>query len=161
VQVRFAAADYALTMEAAQLALPCRSADPRLFRIVKAYCDEALARSRQAESFRAQVEHLVAGLLPTGTATTAHVAATLGVSERSLSRRLAEDGTSFREIVQQQRRQMAHRYLDDPAIRPTQVAYLLGYAQPSAFSHAFRRWTGVSPAAYRAQNTNRGGSGSG
>jgi AraC-like DNA-binding protein len=159
VPVRFAAADYALTLEAAQLALPCRSADPRLFRIVKAYCDEALARSRRAESFRAQVENLVASLLPTGTATTAHVAATLGVSERSLSRRLAEEGTSFRDIVQQQRRQMAHRYLDDPAIRPTQVAYLLGYAQPSAFSHAFRRWTGVSPAAYRAQNTNRGGSG--
>jgi AraC-like DNA-binding protein len=152
VPVRFAADSYAITLDSGQLALPCSSADARLFRIVKAHCDELLAQSRQATDLREEVEHLVGSLLPTGTATTAHVAATLGVSERSLSRRLSEKGVTFREILQQQRRRMALRYLEDPAIRPTQVAYLLGYSEPSAFSHAFRRWTGESPASYQARS---------
>lgn len=149
IPVRFAADSYAIVLDRAQLALPCSSADPRLFRIVKAHCDALLKQSRQAEDFRDEVAHLVGSLLPTGTATTAHVAQRLGLSERSLSRRLAGEGTSFRAIVQQQRQRLALRYLDDPQVRPTQIAYLLGYAEPSAFSHAFRRWTGESPAAYR------------
>ncbi len=149
--VVFGADRYAIALDPTLLAAPCRSADPRLFRIVKAYCDELLGKSRQAADFRGEVENLVGSLLPTGTATTTHVASTLGMSERTLSRRLAEEGVTFRAIVEQQRQRMAFRYLGDPAIRPTQIAYLLGYSEPSAFSHAFRRWTGQSPAEYRAK----------
>ena len=149
--VVFGADDYAIALDQAILATPCRSADPRLFRIVKAHCDDLLGKSRTATDFREEGENLVGGLLPTGTATTAHVAATLGMSERTLSRRLSGEGVTFRAIVEQQRRSMAFNYLNDPAIRPTQIAYLLGYSEPSAFSHAFRRWTGQSPAEYRAK----------
>ena len=148
--VVFGAAQYGMTLDRALLTMPCRSADHRPFRVVKAHCDDLLSRSRKATDLREEVEHLVGSLLPTGTATTAHVASTLGMSERTLSRRLAEQGTNFREIIEAQRRRMALRYLDDPAVRPTQVAYLLGYSEPSAFSHAFRRWTGQSPVEYRA-----------
>lgn len=150
--VVFGAGQYAMTLDRSLLTMPCRSADPRLFRIVKAHCDELLKKSGQARDFLEEVEYLVGSLLPTGTATTAHVASTLGLSERTLSRRLAEQGATFRKIIEEQRRRTALRYLDDPAIRPTQVAYLLGYSEPSAFSHAFRRWTGQSPVEYRAQS---------
>ncbi len=150
--VVFGAGHYAVTLDQSLLATPCRSADPRLFRIVKAHCDELLKKSRQAKDLREEVEYLVGSLLPTGTATTAHVASTLGLSERTLSRRLAEQGATFREIIEAQRRRAAFRYLSDPAVRPTQVAYLLGYSEPSAFSHAFRRWTGQSPVEYRAKS---------
>jgi len=138
-----------MILDRSLLALPCRSADERLFRIVKAQCDELLAKSRQAKDFREEVEYLVGSLLPTGTATTAHVASELNMSERTLSRRLAAQGATFRQIMENRRQHLAFRYLDDPAIRPTQVAYLLGYSEPSAFSHAFRRWTGQSPVEYR------------
>ena len=74
------------------------------------------------------------------------------MSERTLSRRLMEEGATFRGIVDQQRRRLAFRYLSDTTVRPTQIAYLLGYSQPSAFSHAFRRWTGESPAEYRSKS---------
>lgn len=150
--IAFGASRYAVTLQRSLLATPCRSADPRLFRIVKAYCDELLGRSRATADFKEEVENLVGSLLPTGTATAAHVASTLGMSERTLSRRLGEERITFREIVEQQRQRLAFRYLNDPAIRPTQIAYLLGYSEPSAFSHAFRRWTGQSPARYRAKN---------
>ncbi len=152
--VRFAATRNVLTLDRTLLSLPCRSADERLFRIVKAHCDELLAKSRKAKNLQEEVANLVGSLLPTGTATTAHVAAKLNMSERTLSRRLAEQGVNFRQIIEAERRRMAFRYLNDPAVRPTQVAYLLGYSEPSAFTHAFRRWTGQSPAAYRAQNIN-------
>lgn len=150
--VRFGAMRNMMTLEKSQLSLPCRSADQRLFRIVKAHCDELLAKSRKAKNLQEEVTHLVGSLLPTGTATKAHVASSLNMSERTLSRRLAEQGMSFRQIIDEERRRMAFRYLDDPAVRPTQVAYLLGYSEPSAFTHAFRRWTQQSPAEYRGQN---------
>jgi len=151
--VAFGSGRYAVIFDQAQLTAPCRSADERLFRIVKAHCDALLEKSRKATEFREEVEHLVAALLPTGTATTKHVAATLAMSDRTLARRLAEEGTSFREILERQRHAMALEYLSDSAVRPSQIAYLLGYSEPSAFTHAFRRWTGCSPAEYRTQRS--------
>ncbi len=149
VPVVFGASRYTITLSRDLLSLPCPSADARLFRIVRAHCEDLLKRSRQAESFREEVELLVGSLLPTGTATAANVAATLGMSERTLSRRLADEGKNFRQVVEEQRRKSAFRYLDESAFRPAQIAYLLGYSEPSAFTHAFRRWTGQSPSDYR------------
>ncbi|MEQ9609204.1 MAG: AraC family transcriptional regulator [Kiloniellaceae bacterium] len=149
VPVAFGAPRYTITLSRDLLSRPCHSADARLFRIVRAHCEDLLKRSRQAESFREEVELLVGSLLPTGTATAANVAATLGMSERTLSRRLADEGKNFRQVVEEQRRKSAFRYLDDSAFRPAQIAYLLGYSEPSAFTHAFRRWTGQSPSDYR------------
>jgi len=147
--VTFGAARYTVVLRQSDLSLPCRSADARLFRIVKTHCDELLKQSRQAEGLGEKIALLIGSLLPTGTATAANVASTLGMSERTLSRRLADEGTTFRRVIEEQRRQMALRYLEDARFRPAQIAYLLGYAQPSAFTHAFRRWSGQSPSDYR------------
>ena len=74
----------------------------------------------------------------------------MGMSERSFARRLQEKGTSFRQLVDDLRCDMARSYLTDPELTLAQVAYLLGYADQSAFSNSFRRWTGQSPRRFRA-----------
>ena len=73
------------------------------------------------------------------------MATDLGLSERTLTRRLNDHGTSFAEIVDGLRHQLALRYLNERHLSLTQVSFLLGYAGQSAFSTAFRRWTGKTP----------------
>ncbi len=72
------------------------------------------------------------------------------MSERTMARRLVGLGTSFGQILDGVRHQLALRYLGEPNARTSQIAYLLGYSEPSAFNHAFRRWTGVSPSEFVA-----------
>ena len=76
------------------------------------------------------------------------VAHRLGLSERTFARRLAAEGLSFGEILDQLRRDLAVRYLQEN-LQASQIAWLLGFQQPSAFSHACRRWTGKSPSEFR------------
>ena len=87
-------------------------------------------------------------LLPYNTPSLDRVASRLGTSSRSLGRRLAEEGTSFKELVDELRRELARRYLEQGVHRPKSIAALLGYKELSAFHHAFRRWTGTTPAKF-------------
>ena len=89
--------------------------------------------------------------LPKGVPTARRVASALGMSERTFARRLQAEGTSFRQLVDDVRRDMARSYLSDPELTLAQVAYLLGYADQSAFSNSFRRWTGQSPRRFRSE----------
>jgi AraC-like DNA-binding protein len=77
------------------------------------------------------------------------VAAALHLSERSLQRRLAEAGTRYGEILRDTRHQLACSYLRDPRVSIGEIAWLLGFADQSSFTRAFRRWEGRSPTAYR------------
>ena len=89
------------------------------------------------------------GLLPHGKAQAHTVAKALAVSVRTLSRRLADEGTTYAEIVDQLRRSLALQYLNDPAMSLSQIAWLLGYEGSTSFNHAFKRWTGRSPSVAR------------
>jgi AraC-like DNA-binding protein len=77
------------------------------------------------------------------------VARTLGMSERTLGRRLADEGLNFTEILQQLRRDLALRYLDDRKLHVSKIAWLLGFREVSAFTHACKRWTGKTPSRLR------------
>ena len=79
----------------------------------------------------------------------AQLARRLGLGERTLQRRLQRDGTSFAALLDEIRAQLARSYLGDPRLAIFEVAYLLGYSEPSAFNRAFRRWTGQSPRRWR------------
>jgi AraC-like DNA-binding protein len=122
------------------------NADPSLNKILLKVCEESLTtRKRINGALRVTVENIISPLLPHGQAH-AHVVATkLGMSERTLSRRLAEEGITFIEILQQLKASLASRYLEDESMPVSKIAWLLGFEDASSFSHACRRWTGKSP----------------
>lgn len=127
-----------------------QTADDRLLEILKGYGDEILAkRAKQSPSFERQVERRIVDLLPSGNARLATIAMELGVSERTLSRRLAEAGLTFKDLLVDVRRDLSMKYMAEPDLSLKQAAFLLGYSELSAFSHAFKRWSGMTPAEAR------------
>ena len=122
------------------------NADPRLNKILLDVCEESLnARGANTGPFRTVVENAIAPLLPHGQAQAHAIARKLGMSERTLARRLAEEGVTFIEVLQQLKASLASRYLEDDGMPISRVAWLLGFEDASSFSHACRRWTGKSP----------------
>lgn len=122
------------------------SADPYLNNLLISYCEDALAnRKRKRGSFQSAVENSIAPLLPHGKATAADVARQLGLSQRTFARRLASEGLTFSELLENLRSDLAGRYLMEGDMGVSEVAWLLGYREVGSFSHAFRRWTGKSP----------------
>jgi AraC-like DNA-binding protein len=84
-------------------------------------------------------------VLPHGKLLVEDVARSLGMSERTLARKLSDDGLNFTQILQQLRRDLALRYLDDRKLPVSKIAWLLGFREVSAFTHAYKRWTGKTP----------------
>jgi len=130
---------------------PIISADPYLNKLLIKYCDEVLTRRKTAPGrLRADVENAVAALLPHGQASLENVAKKLGLTPRTLRRRLDAEATSFTGVVRELRLALAKRYLAEGNVSISRIAWLLGYAEVSTFSHAFRRWTGRPPRVVRA-----------
>jgi AraC-like DNA-binding protein len=126
--------------------MPILTSDKYLLQILKNACDEVLARRGETSStLRAMVENEIVQLLPHGKAQVDKVASNLGMSNRTLARRLSEEGTSYAAILNELRRDLSARYLKDPALSLNQVAWLLGYSMVTSLNHAFRRWAGSSP----------------
>ena len=122
------------------------NADPYLNSLMRQYCEEVISQRRiKVGNWRSNVENAIAPLLPHGEATIDNVAQRLGLSTRTLSRRLATENVTFVEILSELRRELANRYLREPHRKVAEVAWLVGYEEASAFSHAFKRWTGASP----------------
>jgi AraC-like DNA-binding protein len=132
------------------LAIPLITADPKLVKALKPFC-EAAAKERGAATgtLRSAVEREIEKLLPHGKAQAQNVAKALALSVRTLSRRLADEGTTYAEVVDQLRRSLAQQYLKDQSMSLSQIAWLLGYEGSTSFNHAFKRWTGRSPSAVR------------
>ncbi len=126
--------------------LPVVGADPYLNKLLVDYCEEALARlPAHLGSFRSSVENAIVPLLPHGKAQAAEIASRLGVSQRTLARRLTLEGVTFSEVLDSLKSYLAQRYLADESLSISQIAWLLGYQEVSAFTHAFKRWTGKTP----------------
>ena len=131
-------------------ALPLATGDPHLLVILRPISEEAArARSTALGSIRALVENEVQRLLPHGQADVEAVSKNMALSARTLARRLADEGTTFREVVGQLRRSLALEYLKESRFTVEQIAWLIGYESPTAFTHAFKRWTGHSPSIAR------------
>ena len=134
--------------------LPLATHDPHLLATLRPFCEEAAkARNTRAGTIREVVENEIQRLLPHGQARSDKVARALGLSVRTLSRRLAEEETSFAEVVDQLRRSLALQYIRDPAFTLAQISWLLGYEGGTSFHHAFKRWTGKAPTAIRNENS--------
>lgn len=120
--------------------------DPYLGKLLVDICEQALAkRARAPDSFAAHVENVLAPLLPHGEAQASTVAARMGLSPRTFARRLAAEGLTYSSLLHRLRLQLARRYLIQENLPVSKAAWLLGYQEVGAFSHAFRRWTGKAP----------------
>jgi AraC-like DNA-binding protein len=133
--------------------LPIVGADTYLNKLLRQYAEEALARQPQhRNSLRAEVERVITQLLPHGRASASEVARQLGLSSRTLSRSLEAEGLTFTKILQELRVALAERYLRDRALPISEIAWLLGYEEFGSFTHAYKRWTGMSPSRFRSSS---------
>ena len=141
--------EFALNIDAR--ALPLIHSDPHLNDLLLKYCEAASADRRgDMSQLRTRVENAIASVLPHGRVLVEDVARSLGMSERTLARKLSDEGLNFTEILQQLRHDLAVRYLDDRKLHVSKIAWLLGFREVSAFTHACKRWTGKTPSQMRA-----------
>jgi AraC-like DNA-binding protein len=143
----FDASDNEMTFGRATLDLPLVSANPEIFAMFGEKADELLPDEGRSvsERVRAVLRRSLRGELPS----VARVARALATSGRSLQRALRAEGTSFQNLLDETRLDLARRHLRNPAIDAAEVAYLLGFTSPSSFYRAFKRWTGLTPEAFR------------
>ena len=145
-EVEFGATADELIFRGSAASLPIVKADPYLNRLLMAYCEEAIAHNpAPRESFRCRVENEVVPLLPHGMVSATHIADRLGVSRQVLTRGLASEGLTFTAVIQELRRVLALRYLEEKNLTIAHIAWLLGYKKARAFSKAFEGWTGDTP----------------
>lgn len=133
------------------MALPTTRPDPALVRVLGRRLRQREPSGAEAPSFAAAVRARLEEDLPSGEVTAARVSAELGLSVRTLDRRLAAEGTSFRGVLDGVRRAQAEDHLRDPRTTPGEIAFLLGYSESSAFHRSFKRWTGLTPREFRRQ----------
>jgi AraC-like DNA-binding protein len=140
--------------DAATLDQPWHAADPALLRMLLGRAEAALQSQGRADAL---IDHVSAAIAAQGYASVScdSVACALNLSTRTLQRRLTECGTRFRQLVEAARMDEALQGLADPALPLATLADRLGYAEPSAFSHAVRGHFGMSPRALRAELTGR------
>lgn len=122
-------------------------ADPLLHLLMEKHVTGA--RSRPTDDLVAQVREILPAMVLAGDATLAGVAARLGLGERTVNRRLAAQATSLRGLLDETRCTLARQLLQDTNLAVYEVGERLGYANPSAFTRAFARWTGRGPAEWR------------
>jgi AraC-like DNA-binding protein len=121
------------------------SADSYLNALLVAQCEQSRANRLRPAELRISLENEIAPLLPHGKAQAPAIARKLGMSQRTLARRLASEGLSFTVVLDELRRDLAKHYLNAAEAPITTIAWLLGYQEVSAFTHAFKRWTGKTP----------------
>jgi AraC-like DNA-binding protein len=128
------------------LNLGIKTADTGLLGILIGNAEDALkAMAEQAPGALEDVREAIVKQAAQGRPTGEAVAAVLGISGRTLSRRLADAGTDFRTLLDETREALAREYLASGEVNIRDVAYLLGFSDPSSFSAACRRWTGQTP----------------
>jgi len=141
-------AGIALSDEAA--AQPFDRRDAGLRRVLEDHARQVGDRVPPLDLTTAAVRRTVAAALARGDARVATIARRLNTTSRSLQRHLQAEGLSFQGLLDDARREAAQRHLQESSLTIAEIAYLLGYSEPSAFHRAFRRWTGQTPKRVRA-----------
>jgi AraC-like DNA-binding protein len=150
--IAFDAERHELVIAAKWADQPLPQSDERTARLCEEQCRELLGRRQESQQLSERVrQHL---LRPRRGAAMEEIATDLGMAPRTLHRRLAAEGTSFRRVVEEVRTALADEMLQQ-RMSVDEVAERLGYAEASSFVHAFKRWKGVSPGAYRQRATDK------
>ena len=150
-RVRFAAGSSSMSLRASDAARPMREADAALAGIIRRRLENALGDRDRASAgdMSTRVRRILVERLGQSVLTLDEVATTLAVSRRTLTRRLAEERASFRQMLDDVRRDFARALLQDRSLSIGDIAFFLQYSEPAAFHRSFRRWTGRTPQAFR------------
>lgn len=139
----------ALLISNQALNAPNRLGDEGITRFLLGHLDRELAEVAQKKSFKDRTKDVIARALSDGLPSMEMVARRLGLSVRSLHRRLAEAGLTFQSLTEDTRRELAEGLLRDARYSIAEIAFLTGFSEQSSFTRAFKRWVGDTPANYR------------
>ena len=139
----------ALLLSPDSLAQPNKLGDEGITRFLDSHLEDELREVIDEASIESLAKDVIARSLSEGIPKVADVARTLGLSVRSLHRRLAEDGLSFRTVTEKTRKELAEGLLRDERYSLSEIAFLTGFSEQSAFNRAFKRWIGRTPAQHR------------
>ena len=155
--VRFHAEWDGVVFASETLGLPVSGADRKLLQVLESACRRIIGQRPRQQDLIHSVREYVVQHLAKGAAPFEAVARHVGMSGKTLERRLGERGTSYRALVDGVRFGLAKHYLVDTDFRLQQIAYLLGYSEPAPLVRAFRRWAGRTPRQYREQCREKAG----
>ena len=147
--VVFESKSNALVMSLTDLTKPLPTANAELARASEQVVSDYVSQFKRADIVDRAKARLVEQL-PSGNPTQENLAAALNLSVRTLQRKLHNQETSFTKILEDTRRELASQYMHRESMSNKEIAYLLGFSEPSNFSRAFKRWTGLSPSEFRA-----------
>jgi AraC-like DNA-binding protein len=125
------------------------TADPNLHSLLRAHAERLLQQAPPTRSLLEQVRSNILQTMPDGSVSADRVASRLHMSRRTLTRHLAEEGTTFKALLDETRRHSAGYYLQTTSYSVEDIAFLLGFSESAAFVRAFKRWTQSTPAEYR------------
>ncbi len=147
--ITFGADIDALIIPAERLDKPNLVGDESIWKFLSAQAEGMLPAESRDRQLDRQVVLQIADVLTDGIPSLAQVASDLGMSARTLQRRLSDQGLTFQALVDQARRETAERFLADTRYSIAEVAFLTGFSEQSAFTRAFKRWAGQTPGTYR------------
>lgn len=153
--VRFRAEHDAIEVSEALLRSPNRLGDPGMMEFFDSHLERELAGLTDDQGLERRVRIQVSQALSEGVPSLPAVAVRLGMSARTLQRRLAERGLAYNDLVEAARRELAERLLSRSPYSLAEIAFLTGYAEQSTFSRAFKRWSGQTPAEFRREKSAR------
>ncbi|MGB8355692.1 MAG: AraC family transcriptional regulator [Chthoniobacteraceae bacterium] len=154
--VKFKAPHNAIVFRAADLNLPFITYNAALLEMLSPQLDRELAQRKAEQTPASKARWVLRRLLGGHRPDIVTVAKELGMSSRTLQRRITEEGTSFRQLVSDARHELARHYLAVPSLELGETACLLGYEDPNSFFRAFREWEGMTPGEWKASNKGGG-----
>ena len=148
--IRYGATELAIVVDAGQARRRVPRANAELARANERVIADYLVEL-EGGGIASQVRRRLLEELPSGSVTAARIAGSLHLSPRTLQRRLSSEGTSFLRELDRARMELAQRFIRDRSLSLSEITFVLGFSEMSAFSRSFRRWTGVSPTSYRSR----------
>ena len=141
----------ALFVSEETLATPNQLGDASISKFFQSHLEAEVAKLQDEKALEEQVRDFISRSLSEGVPTISEVAKDLAMSGRTLQRRLSDRGYSFQTLVDESRRQLAERLLEETSFSLAEVSFMTGFSEQSAFNRAFKRWAGQTPRSYRLQ----------
>ena len=146
--VEFEASENSMTISTEDADKQLAGSNPHLVQLNDQVMIRYLANLDKADTV-SRVKAAILDQLPSGNVTESSVADTLHISNRTMQRQLQTENTNFKNLLNEVRSELADKYIRDSQLSLTEISFLLGFAEMSSFSRAFKRWTGASPSAFR------------